>query len=163
MFKWFGKKQEKKDDLTVTAPISGKLEKIEEVSDPAFAQKMLGDGFAIVPEEDKVTVYAPVSGKIEALPKTKHAIGIQTAQGVEVLIHIGIDTVNLNGKGFEVVVNQDDEVKQGQKLEVFDKNVITENKLDPTVIVVFTSGYEKEVKLNQDNGAAVKANDLLIG
>lgn len=163
MFKWFGKEQEKKDDLTVTAPISGKLEKIEEVSDPAFAQKMLGDGFAIVPEEDKVTVYAPVSGKIEALPKTKHAIGIQTAQGVEVLIHIGIDTVNLNGKGFEVVVNQDDEVKQGQKLEVFDKNVITENKLDPTVIVVFTSGYEKEVKLNQDNGAAVKANDLLIG
>lgn len=163
MFKWFGKKQEKKEDLTVTAPINGKLEKIEEVNDPAFAQKMLGDGFAIVPEEDKVTVYAPVSGKIEALPKTKHAIGIQTAQGVEVLIHIGIDTVNLNGKGFEVMVNQDDEVKQGQKLEVFDKNVVTENKLDPTVIVVFTSGYEKEVKLNQDNGAAVKANDLLIG
>ena len=61
------------------------------------------------------------------------------------------------------MVNQDDEVKQGQKLEVFDKNVVTENKLDPTVIVVFTSGYEKEVKLNQDNGAAVKANDLLIG
>ena len=86
MFKWFGKKQEKKENLTVTAPISGKLEKIEEVNDPAFAQKMLGDGFAIVPEEDKVAVYAPVSGKIEALPQTKHAIGIQTAQGVEVLI-----------------------------------------------------------------------------
>lgn len=163
MFKWFGKKQEKQENFTVTAPISGKLEKIEKVNDPAFAQKMLGDGFAIIPDEDKVTVYAPVAGKIEALPKTKHAIGIKTAQGVEILIHIGIDTVNLKGEGFEVVVNQDDEVTQGQKLEVFDKNVVTDNKLDPTVIVVFTSGYEKEIKLNQDDGAEVKANDLLIG
>lgn len=163
MFKWFGKKQEKQENFTVTTPISGKLEKIEKVNDPAFAQKMLGDGFAIIPDEDKVTVYAPVAGKIEALPKTKHAVGIKTAQGVEILIHIGIDTVNLKGEGFEVMVNQDDEVTQGQKLEVFDKNVVTDNNLDPTVIVVFTSGYEKEIKLNQDDGAEVKANDLLIG
>lgn len=163
MFKWFNKKEKQTKELMVTAPISGKLEKIEDVNDPAFAQKMLGDGFAIVPTEDKVTVYAPITGKIEALPKTKHAVGIQTEQGVEVLIHIGIDTVNLKGKGFTVFVNQGDNVTQGQKLEEFDKNIVTSNNLDPTVIIVFTNGYNKEINLNKNAGEIITANELLLG
>lgn len=124
------KKREK-----MIACVSGKLIPITEVNDAVFSQKMMGDGFAIVPTDSKV--YAPLSGTISFCFPTNHAIGIKTKDGLDILIHMGIDTVELKGKGFKSYVVQGQNVKQGDLLSEMDFNLIKEAGYDPTVIVVF--------------------------
>lgn len=94
----------------VYSPTVGKLMTLSEVDDPVFSTGMMGPGFAIDPISEEV--FAPIEGKITSVFPTKHAIGIKTAQGMEVLIHIGIDTVDLNGKGFDVKVNIGDVISK---------------------------------------------------
>ena len=110
-----------KDDII--SPISGTLMKLEDVHDGAFSTGALGKGAAILPEEGMV--YAPVNGVVTTLFPTLHAIGITSDEGVEVLIHIGLDTVQLHGEGFEAFVKQGDHIEKGQKLIQFDMEAIT--------------------------------------
>ncbi len=104
--------------LKLLSPLTGGQVDLKDVPDPAFSTKILGDGLAIEPTEG--IVKAPCDGHIEVLFPTCHAVGIKTKEGLELLIHIGIDTVELKGGPFEGLVKQGDDVKQGQPLIKFD-------------------------------------------
>lgn len=121
----------------VVAPISGQLIAIDAVSDDVFSQKMMGDGFAVVPDDG--VVYAPVAGKITTVFPTKHAIGITTPEGLEVLVHMGLDTVELNGAPFEIDVKVDDEVAAGDRLGTIDSAQIKASGREDTIVVVYTN------------------------
>src|SRR5690625_1444945 len=127
---------------SITLPIKGELIPITEVPDQVFAGKMMGDGFAIVPEEGLVV--SPVNGKIINVFPTKHAIGIQSEGGREILIHIGIDTVNLKGEGFETLIHEGDVVEVGQPLLKVDLSYIKENATSTITPIVFTNLAENE-------------------
>ncbi|MCG1023215.1 glucose-specific PTS transporter subunit IIBC [Sutcliffiella horikoshii] len=134
-------------EFDVVMPMTGKLLSITEVPDKIFSQKMMGDGFAIEPTEGKVV--SPVAGKIVNLFPTKHAIGIETAEGREVLVHVGIDTVNLKGKGFESLVEQGDTVEQGQALLNVDLRIVSEEATSIITPIIFTNlaaGEAVEIK-----------------
>ena len=124
------------------APLKGELKPITEVPDQVFAGKMMGDGFAIVPSEG--TIVSPVNGKIVNLFPTKHAIGILSDTGREILIHVGIDTVNLKGQGFETLVSENDIVEQGQPLLKVDLDYIKEHATSTITPIVFTNLAEGE-------------------
>lgn len=130
------------EDGGFMAPLKGELKPITEVPDQVFAGKMMGDGFAIVPVEG--TIVSPVNGKIVNLFPTKHAIGILSDTGREILIHVGIDTVNLKGQGFETLVAENDVVEQGQPLLKVDLDYIKEHATSTITPVVFTNLAEGE-------------------
>lgn len=122
---------------TVHAPLKGTAIPLNQVQDETFAQEVLGKGMAIVPTEGVVT--APFDGTVATLFDTKHAIGLQRADGVEILIHIGINTVELNGEGYTAHVAEGDEVKAGQILISFDRIAIKEKGYDMTTPVIITN------------------------
>ncbi|OLS37258.1 glucose-specific PTS transporter subunit IIBC [Bacillus sp. MRMR6] len=132
----------KVEDEGIVSPIKGVLKPITEVPDQVFAGKMMGDGFAIEPSEG--TVVSPVNGKIVNLFPTKHAIGILSDTGREILIHVGIDTVKLKGQGFETLVSENDIVKQGQPLLKVDLAYIKEHATSIITPIVFTNLAEGE-------------------
>lgn len=104
--------------LKLVSPVTGAQVALSDVPDPAFSTKILGDGVAIEPSDG--IVKAPCDAHVEVLFPTGHAVGLKTKEGVELLIHLGIDTVELKGEGFEKLVAQGDDVKQGQPLIKFD-------------------------------------------
>ena len=120
----------------IATPVSGHIISITDVKDDVFAKKMLGDGFAVVP--DATTVISPCNGTVLMLADTGHAIAIET-EGVQFLIHIGINTVDLQGKGFTSHVKQGDSIKKGDPLITFDKAFIEAQGKASDVIVVFTN------------------------
>lgn len=121
----------------IAMPIKGEIKPLSEVPDKIFSEKMMGDGFAIDPAEGKVV--SPIDGKIVNLFTTKHAIGLQAEDGTEILIHVGIDTVNLKGEGFEAHVEQGDDVKVGQPLLTFDLDYISKHAPSVITPVIFTN------------------------
>lgn len=121
----------------VVSPVKGDIIPIEQVSDPTFAQKILGDGVAVMPYEGKV--YAPVDGKIVSVFDTKHMLALETDTGSQILIHIGIDTVKLNGKYFLCHVSENDYVKKGELLIEFDKKEIEREGYDTITLVILTN------------------------
>ena len=135
--KLFGKKGKLKEEIVV-APISGILFQLEEVPDPVFAGKMVGEGIAIEPSEGLVV--APFDGEVVQLFPTLHAIGLRTKSGLEILIHIGLETVSLEGEGFEAFVKQGDQVKMGDKLIAFDMAIIKEKASSTVTPVILTNG-----------------------
>ena len=100
--------------LEIAAPLTGKVIPVTEVPDPVFAEKVLGDGIAVDPTEG--TVYSPVDGTIFQIAHTFHAMGIESDDGLEILVHLGIDTVKLEGKGFQSFVEVGQKVKKGDKI-----------------------------------------------
>ena len=116
------------------APMAGKAVPITEVPDPTFAEGMLGNGIAIIPAEGKV--YAPCNAKVDMMFETGHAVSLTTDNGVEMLIHVGIDTVNLQGKHYTVHCQAGDKVKKGQLLIEFDKDAIAAEGYDTITPVV---------------------------
>lgn len=128
----------KKENLL--APTSGEVINLSGVDDPVFAQKTLGEGFAVKPE--KTQLVSPVTGKIMMVAETKHAIGFKTATGMEVLIHLGIDTVELEGKPFSIEVAAGDEVEAGQKIGIMDLAAIKTAGKDDVVVVAVTNTAE---------------------
>lgn len=131
---------------TVYAPVSGVLMRLDEVNDEVISAGLLGDGYAILPVGSTV-LYAPVDGRIGATTVTNHSIALATADGIEVLIHVGIGTVNMNGKGFTRLVEANDEVKAGQPIMTFDPEAIA------------AAGYESAIACvvsNPDAFAAIE-------
>lgn len=134
----------KKNEFTVHAPMKGRCVGIKEVSDPVFSDEILGKGVAIVPEEG--TVYAPADGVVSAAFPTGHAVAITTGQGVEILIHVGLDTVNLNGKYFETFVQADQRVKKGDMLLRADLEKIKAEGYDViTPVIICNSDVFSEI------------------
>jgi PTS system D-glucosamine-specific IIC component len=141
---------ERKGDDVFVAPLKGEIKPITEVPDQVFAGKMMGDGFAIVPAEGMVV--SPVNGKIVNLFPTKHAIGILSDGGREILIHVGIDTVNLKGQGFETLVSENDHVELGQPLLKIDLDYIKEHATSTITPIVFTNLAEGEKVVIEKQG-----------
>ena len=150
----------KKDKgIELTAPMKGKCVSIKEVPDPTFAEEILGKGIAVIPQDGHV--YAPADGKISTVFPTGHAVGITTADGAEILIHIGLDTVQLNGEGFQARVAQGDRVKKGQLLVSFDMAFIEEKGycLETPVLVTNSDDYLEVVETVAEH---VAQGDVLL-
>ncbi len=125
---------------TVTQPVAGKIIPASEIADPMFAAETMGPSIGIVPEGE--TVYAPFDGEVMMVFPTKHAVGLASTDGIEVLIHVGIDTVQMDGKGFESFVEQGQKIAKGDKLLTFDRDEIKKAGYSDTVIVVLTNGND---------------------
>lgn len=155
------KETEKKEfDGKIFSPISGRILPLEEVPDEVFAQKMIGDGVAIEPTASG-TMLAPADGKIEKIFDTNHAFSIRTTAGVEIFVHFGMDTVKLEGNGFERLVNEGDVVKAGTPLIKFDYEYLKENaKSIITPIVV--SNYEDFSDLGKVESGTATAGETIV-
>ncbi|ERK56089.1 putative glucose-specific phosphotransferase enzyme IIA component [Gemella bergeri ATCC 700627] len=134
--KLLGKEDKKIEELVINSYMKGKVVAITEVPDPVFSQKMMGDGFAIIPEEGKLL--SPVSGEIIQVFPTKHAFGIKTGD-VELLIHVGLETVAMKGEGFDVLVSAGDKVEVGQALLTYDLELVKEKAKDIITPCVVTN------------------------
>ncbi len=129
----------------IVSPINGKVIPAAEIPDPMFAQETMGPSVGVEPEEG--VVYAPFDGSVMMLFPTKHAIGLVSEGGMEVLVHVGVDTVQMNGDGFEALVEQGAAIKKGDKLLTFDIDKIREAGHPATVIVALTNGFDyKDIK-----------------
>lgn len=124
----------------IYAPISGKTISLNEVPDPVFSTKMMGEGFAIIPDNGEI--YSPVTGTVTMVAATKHAYGIKTDDGIEVLVHFGLETVNLNGEGFQVHVKAGDKVKKKDLLASVDFNMMKEKNINMITPVIICEGYK---------------------
>lgn len=145
---------EKSPSNTIESPVKGTVVKLEEVNDQAFSSKMMGEGFGIIPSEGQVT--SPFDAEVVSLFPTKHAIGLKRADGLELLIHVGIDTVELDGKYFNSLVKQGDFVTKGQALLTFENEEIKKLGYDITTAVVVTNTKEfEEIHLRNMDGAEV--------
>lgn len=136
-------------EMTIPSPVSGQIVSLEKVSDSVFASGAMGKGFAVVPTEGKVI--APVSGQVTAIFASKHAIGIRSEDGMEILIHVGIDTVRLDGTHFELHVTQDQKIEPGDVLITFDMESIQAKGYDIITPVIFTNlSEERQITIDQD-------------
>lgn len=143
---------------TIYSVANGRVLPITEVNDQVFSQKMMGDGFAVVPSDNDIV--SPVSGTVSSIFPTKHAIGLETAEGLEVLVHMGIDTVELEGAAFDVKVEADQTVEAGQSLATMYRSKVEEADKDISIMVVFTNLKENQsFELTADND--VKATDRI--
>ncbi len=132
----------KKKENNLVAPLNGTVISIEEVPDPVFSQKMMGEGIAIQPSGGHV--YAPINGEVIMIAPTKHAIAIRSKSGIEVLIHIGLETVALNGEGFQPSVKEGEQVKAGQLLIEVDWAYLKE-RVESTVTPIIVMNSDKEI------------------
>ncbi|EGO5029021.1 PTS glucose transporter subunit IIA [Enterococcus faecalis] len=130
------KEDVKSNELIFNAPVEGKIIPLAQVNDDVFASKMLGDGVAIIPTKGEL--YAPIAGTVTMVYNTKHALGMQTVDGTEILFHIGLDTVNLDGKYFESFVREGQAVRQGELMIKFNLEEIQKAGFDSTTIIVIT-------------------------
>ncbi len=135
----------------------GRLIAINEVTDEVFSQKTMGDGYAIIPKNGRVV--SPVDGKIDSIFPTKHAFGIVASDGKEIILHMGLDTVELDGDGFEIKVSAGDTVSAGQEIAVMDLERIQELGKDTVIIQVFTNIDDRIVKA--ETGQMVKAGEKI--
>ncbi|WP_080848703.1 glucose-specific PTS transporter subunit IIBC [Cytobacillus gottheilii] len=150
---------EHKEDSFVS-PIKGEIKPITEVPDAVFSGKMMGDGFAIIPSNGKIV--SPVDGKIVNLFPTKHAIGILSDSGREILIHVGIDTVKLKGQGFETFVKEGDMIKAGQQLLQVDLDYVKQNAPSIMTPIVFTNLQSGEnVVINKPGNVDLNDKDII--
>lgn len=143
----------------IKAPLSGKVLKLEQIKDPAFSSGMLGKGLAIDPADGKVC--SPVDGKISMLFDTCHAVGITSDKGVEILIHIGMDTVELKGKGFISHIKNGDRVKAGQDLIDVDLDFVRAEGYEIVTPIVVTNGDALKSIKETENNEVNQGDELL--
>lgn len=149
----------KKNELEIVSPVAGNCVSIQSVPDPTFSEEILGKGVAVKPEEGKF--YAPADGNISTVFPTLHAIGITTPQGVEILVHVGLDTVNLKGEHFTAHVQEGMTVKKGDLLLEADIEAIAAagyNTITP--ILICNSGDFKEITVETEK--MVKPGDTVL-
>jgi len=149
----------KKKDVEVGSPANGKCVSIKSVPDPTFGEEILGKGVAVEPSEGKF--YAPADGTVSTLFTTRHAVGVTTAEGVEILIHVGLDTVNLKGEHFTAHVKEGDAVRKGTLLLEADLKAIEEAGYKTiTPIVICNTGDFKDVVPGEER--MVSAGDCVL-
>ena len=181
----------KKKEFTLVAPVTGAVVPLAQVPDQVFSAKMLGDGVAIEPtiatgdgakevissndcatdqeasgnvgaaQEPWVTVVSPCAGELTLVPDTRHAFAVTGPYGVEILVHIGLDTVNLNGEGFKQLKEQGCKVKAGEPIIEFDFNILKAHKLPAVTPMVLTNG-DKIASLEVQNVADVIAGKTVV-
>ncbi|MDQ0207305.1 beta-glucoside-specific PTS transporter subunit IIABC [Alkalicoccobacillus murimartini] len=144
----------------VQSPLKGELVPLKDLSDPTFAQEIMGKGIAIEPSENHIV--APVSGTVMVLPDSQHAIGIKGDNGEEILIHIGIDTVSLKGQHFNALVKAEDRIEVGQKLIEFDREAIKAANIQTVTMIIVTNtpDYLDVLSIN-DSGPVFEGEQLL--
>ena len=144
---------------TIQTPIVGDVVALENVNDPVFSSGAMGQGIAVKPSQG--VVYAPADAEVSIAFPTGHAFGLKTADGAEILIHVGIDTVSMNGEGFEAKVAQGDKVKAGDVLGTFDSNKIAAAGLDDTTMVIVTNTADYASVTPVANGSVVKGDTII--
>ena len=149
----------KKKELEIVSPMKGRLISIKDVPDVTFSEEMIGKGVAVIPEENEI--YSPVDGEITTVFPTFHAIGLTTKEGIDLLIHIGLDTVNLKGEGFDIKVKEGDSVKAGDLLVITDIEKIKQSgyRLESPVLIC---NPEKCKKIIYSKPAAVNKGDVIM-
>ncbi|WP_152655963.1 PTS glucose transporter subunit IIA [Oceanobacillus sp. CFH 90083] len=159
MFEKLFKKKENQE-IELFAPINGEVIPLEEVPDPVFAEKMMGDGIAIKPADGKVV--SPIDGNIVQAFPTKHAVGIKASNGTEILIHIGLETVALDGEGFTIHVKEGDKVKKGDALVDVDLAVVGEKAVSTVTPMLITNMSDIEALHKQDVKQVRASEDVVI-
>lgn len=149
----------KKKELLLYAPVKGKCIPIDQVTDKVFSSKMMGDGIAFEPESNQI--FAPCDATISMIASTKHAIGLVNAEGVEILIHVGLDTVNYMGKGFKLNVKKQQKVKKGDLLLTFDKEFFEHENVCLTTPLIITNHKDYNLEFSHIN-QQVQVNDSVI-
>ncbi len=145
--------------IILGSPLSGKVLNLTEVPDKVFSEKILGDGFAIDPSEGKVL--SPVDGTIVNVFKTGHALGLETETGVEILIHVGIDTVKMNGDGFEALVQYGQKVKVGQELIRFDLEKVR-SQATSTISPVVITNMDRVLQIHKKGLETAQAGQEIV-
>ena len=156
MFKLF---QKKKKTMAIYAVATGKLVDLTEVPDEVFSKKFMGDGFAIVPS--KGDVFSPIDAEVTSVFPTKHAIGLKTAEGLECLIHMGIDTVELKGEPFAVHVKEGDKVTQDTLVASIELDQLVDKGKSTDVIVVFPNYAEKIESMSVNTSKQVASKEKI--
>ena len=156
--KLFGKDKAEGDVLV--SPVNGKFVALEEVPDPVFSEKMMGEGVALDPSEG--IIVAPIDAEVIQIFPTKHAIGLKTANNTEILIHIGLETVAMKGEGFETHVEAGHKVKKGDKLISFDLDLIRE-KAKSTITPMIITNTDSVGNIEKANASSlVKGETALV-
>lgn len=150
--------KENSDSLRITSPVQGKVIELSEVDDPTFSKELIGTGCAILPSKGEVV--APFDGKVETVFPTKHAIGIKRTDGLELMIHIGLNTVNEKGEGFFAKVKDGEEIKKGQTLIDFDLAGLQKKGYDMTTLVIVTS--KETTLLEPHDSSEVHLGDTIL-
>ncbi|GCD84192.1 PTS system glucose-specific EIIA component [Parageobacillus thermoglucosidasius] len=160
MKKLFSKKIETRA-VEIHSPLDGEAIPLEEVPDPVFAQKMMGDGLAIIPKNGKVV--SPINGKVVQIFPTKHAVGLVSEEGLEILIHIGLETVELNGEGFEVEVNAGETVKVGDPLINVDLDYLEQKHKEIVTPIIITNMLDKvgDLEYVQKNNIVTRGDIIM--
>lgn len=143
----------------ILSPMTGEAVGLGEVPDPVFSQKIVGDGMAVIPSEGKLL--SPVDGEIISVADTKHAYGLRTAEGLELLIHVGLETVHLNGECFQVFVKPGDKVKAGDLLAEVDLAYLKEREINPITPVLVCGGFQGQ-QLNAAAGPVQAGKTVLM-
>lgn len=151
--------KKKKKDVSLNAICAGKVIPLNEVPDKVFANKLLGDGIGFTFEGD--TLFSPCEGEITMVAQTKHAIGMTAVNGAELLIHCGLDTVNLNGKGLTVLVAQGEKVKSGQPLLKIDREFMNDKKICLTTPMILTNIDDYDLEILKSTGS-VSVSDIVL-
>ncbi|MGN0397145.1 MAG: glucose PTS transporter subunit IIA [Candidatus Fimimorpha sp.] len=146
------------DPIQVVSPVNGVVHPISDSSDPTFAQKIIGDGIMVMPKDGEVK--APCNGTINLVYPSGHALGIKLEDGSEILLHIGIDTVNLNGEGFHVFVKENQTISKGDRLVTFDKDLIEKKGYSTEVLMIFSSVAEAR-NLTMDYTGTTEGNEIV--
>lgn len=143
----------------IVSPVAGKIISMSDVPDPVFSQKMMGDGFAVIPEDS--TIVSPIDGTVVSVFPNEHALGLVTNCGIELIVHVGIDTVELNGEGFQVLVHEGDRVYKGQKLLIVDFDFLKERGKNSMTIVAFTNLVNKQIKIISGDAVQAKQSPII--
>lgn len=151
------KKYKKLEELTIQSPLNGEVIELESVPDPVFSQKMMGEGIGFIPTNGEI--YSPISGTVTQVFPTKHAIGLMTEDGLEFLLHIGLETVELNGEGFEIDVVSGTKVFAGEKIGFFNLSFIEEKGKEIVSVLVFPNLEDKGKKFTLLKTGEVKAGN----
>lgn len=158
MFKSLFKKGNQ--DIELIAPFNGMAVLLEEVPDEVFSGKMMGDGIAIIPQTDKLV--SPIDGEVVNVFQTKHAITLRSKEGAEILIHMGLETVNLNGEGFQINVTDGEKISKGKPLATFDIKKMEELGFKIITPIVLLNGDQFEIIDRMDNGVVASHGDSLM-
>lgn len=149
------RKRKKSEEIVITSPLNAEVIELESVPEPVFSQKMMGEGIGFIPTNGEI--YSPVSGTVSQVFPTKHAIGLITDDGVELLLHLGLETVELEGEGFDIHVESGDKVQAHTRLGSFDLEFIEEMGKEIISVLVFPNLKEKEKELNLSKLGEVEA------